>query len=139
MRSTQIADAARSYVIKQLGAEIELLEKDPVRDCQAPTGEVSIAPIALAYSTPTFSVTLSIRIDGKQVSTRIVKLLADASQGVRQGQDVKLRIRSGGALVELTGKAKANALIGQTVEVATDRKTTHMGKVVAPGVVEVSI
>lgn len=135
----QLVEAAKTYIRQQLGFEVELSEKEVIREIAAPVGELNIVPISYSESIPTLGVTLAIRVDGKLFITRTIKLYADASQGVKQGQEVKIRIRSAGAFVELTGKAKSSAILGQTVQVTTDRKTTHTGKVVAAGVVEVSL
>lgn len=137
--SGPIVDAARAFARRQLGIDTDLIEKEPVREVPAPVGTIELAPVSMSDAGSTFSVFVSIRVGGKQVSTRTVRFAADLSQGVKQGQEVKLRLRSGGAVVELTGRAKSNAMVGQTVEVTTSLKTSHTGKVIAPGIVEVSL
>jgi hypothetical protein len=137
--SATLVETAKAYVQRQIGAEVELTEKEAVREITVGLGELQIDAVAITQTPPAVTVTLSIKVDGKPSGTRTVRLLADLSQGVKANDVVKIRMRSNLAVVELTGKAKESGVIGQTIQVVTSRNTTHTAKVVAPGIVEVSL
>lgn len=137
--SEDISAAALAYIRSQTGADFQAAQIEQPKSVLAPLGEVLIAGVSMLRMESTLAVTVVVSVSGKQVATRTVKLQVDPAAGVKRGDEVRIRIRANGAVVELTGRAKESALVGQSVQVTTSRNTTHTGKVVGPGLVEVSL
>lgn len=138
----EFVSAASAYATQQLGTEVSLETQGEDPDMAVPEGKLELRGTSIAQYGASINVVVSAVVDGKPVRSRTIRFTANLAQaGVRQGSAVKVVLKSGGALVEVTGTAKKTALVGQSVEVEVklDQRTTHVGVVVAPGVVEVKL
>ncbi|MCO5296659.1 MAG: hypothetical protein M9921_07365 [Fimbriimonadaceae bacterium] len=140
--NAEFIDAAALYARQQLSSEVALESKDEYPEMAVPEGKLELRGTSMTQYGATISVVVAAVVDGKPVRSRTVRFTANlAEAGVRQGSAVKVLLKSGGAVVEVTGTARKTALVGQSVEVEVklDQRTTHVGVVTAPGVVEVKL
>jgi hypothetical protein len=113
-------------------------------DFLAPTGALQLKAENVNMSGSVATVTLAVFVNGKRVNSRTLRLTGNFSAGVKAGSAVKVRFVSGGAVGEISGRAKTSGVIGQCVDVMVSfdpskPPTQHSGTVVAPGVVEVKL
>jgi flagella basal body P-ring formation protein FlgA len=91
------------------------------------------------------TVTLGIRVDNRRILGRTIRLTGVALEpAVQAGGSVTVRFVSNGVVVEIAGRVRSSAAIGQTVEVTVNSgegsgQSTHQGTVIAPGKVEVKL
>lgn len=135
---TQIVDAARAAAAQELGMSTTLTEEGKGTKLSVPPGKLTFEAEAVANSRDKVRVTIAILVDGKRYNSRTI--IFDKPRplpGVKSGEVVRIRIRSGDALVESRGKALGTANVGDRVGVKTETGTELSGQVVEPGVVEI--
>lgn len=138
----EFIEAATAFAAQQLGSEVSLSTNDDYPDMAVPEGKLELRGASLTQYGASVNVVVTAVVDGKPVRSRTVRFTVNlAEAGVRQGSAVKVLIKSGGAVIEVTGTARKTAFVGQSVEVEVklDERTTHVGVVTAPGVVEVKL
>jgi hypothetical protein len=114
------------------------------REFFAPLGALELKCERFNMGTNSATATVAVFVDGRRINSRLVKLNVTGSNGeavvrIASGTRVKIVFRSNGAIVEVQGRTSSSALIGQTVQVISDRRTSHTGVLVNPGVVEVKL
>lgn len=134
-----IAAAVNEAFKKKFGIDAQLEPKTKIDSLLVAPGKVSIE-VANPQLNPTdISITVDIMVEGKLANS--LHLRYDISQlpQVKKGESVRLRIQSNLARIEVNAKTKGAAFLGQTVTVETDSGTTHTGKLIGPGLVEVTL
>lgn len=107
---------------------------------EAPLGALELRAEVVTGTATSARVTVGVYIDGKRLNSRTVVL--QGSMGpivITRNQQVTIRVRSNGAVVELSGSARNPARIGESVEVRTNQGVTLTGIAIAEGVVEVKL
>lgn len=138
----EFVDAAIAYTQEQLGTHATLKNLDTLPDMPIAEGPRELRCDNLIQNGTGVQVVVSVMVAGRPFRSRTIRLGADYGEaGVRQGDSVKVVLRSGGAVIEVTGYARKTAFLGQSVEVEIrgGQRTTHTGIVTAPGVVEVKL
>lgn len=142
--AAQLVTAAREAAKRELG-DLPFSSEADERDFIAPVGEVELRAESVRTANSSVSVVLAVYIGGSKFNSRTIRLSVDSAEaGVKAGSTVKVLVRSGGVVAELSGRAKSNAFVGQAVEVSLSlgqppTQTTHLGVVKAPGIVEVKL
>lgn len=139
-----LGEAALSAVRARVGADAPLKLADASGgDYLAPVGKLELPIESLDPGPNGWVVRVAIVVDGKRLNSRLVRVAGSVAEiGVRSGSIVKVRVSAGGASAEVGGRARANALVGSSVEVTVDMgggPTTLTGTVVGPGLVEVKL
>ncbi len=138
----EFVDAAIAYARAQLGTQATFKSLDTLPDMPVAPGKRELRCEGVQQNGSTVQVVVSVVIEGHPSRSRTIRLGADLGEvAVRQGEAVKLILRSGGVVIEVTGYARKTAYLGQSVEVEVrgDPRTTHTGIVTEPGVVEVKL
>ncbi len=116
-----VDDQAIDAVRQQLGISGEI---DPSRQCKdflAPIGKVEYSSTSARVSSGVITITVSVKIDGKRYTDRMITMLPAAGTAqVKAYEKVTVRFQRNGAMLELSGTAKSNALAGQRVNVLID-------------------
>ncbi|MCW5941773.1 MAG: flagella basal body P-ring formation protein FlgA [Fimbriimonadaceae bacterium] len=139
LTQSAITEEAKKALASQ-GAPLEsLLLESPPAELEAPTGdlrmETQVAVTGLAYT-----VTIAVWHGTNRIGVRSLRYEpALAAIGVRSGDPVQLVLRSAGARVTCAAKATHDALLGGEATVRLETGKTHRGRVVARGVVEVTL
>jgi len=112
----------------------------PPATLEAPLGTLELR-VEVVTGTPTSArVTVGVYVDGKRTNSRTVALQgAPGPIVVARNQQVAIRVRSNGAVVELSGSARNPARIGELVEVRTMQGVTLTGIAIGEGIVEVKL
>lgn len=133
-----VATAIKAAQLR-IGADIQMTCDDPSIDFLAPEGKTELKAESVTTSGTHASVEVAVYVDGKKINSRIVSLKADASGQIQAGSVVKIVMKSAGLSVEVPGKARTGAMVGQQITVTTDTGGILSGIVVGPGRVEVKI
>lgn len=139
VEADQFREIAIAEVRKTLGAEIPLEAEVPKSEFRTPTGELKLQVESCVQNNANFSVIVVAYVDGKRFNSRVIKVQPEASAMVKAGQEVTITLRSGGAAVELSGKTRAAAFVGQSVTVTTKEGKTLNGILLSSGRVEVRL
>ena len=90
-------------------------------DMSVPNGSIELIAERTSQNGSNISVTVAVMVDGKRFNSRTLNLVAAMGAGqVKNGAAVRIRVVSNGAVVEVSGRTKGNAMIGGTVEVVTN-------------------
>jgi hypothetical protein len=138
----QFIDVAKKAVASQLGMDIPLNCSQNYPDFPAPNGQLSLEPGQVNKNQNGFSVLIAVNVEGKRFNSRIVNLTVDpsvAATAIKSGDAVKIVLKSAGATIEVSGKAKSGGYLGQQIAVISSTGSTHTGIVVGPGQVEVKL
>lgn len=136
----EFVDAAIAYAQQQLGTRATFKGLDSLPDMPVTPGQRELRCDSVNQIGTTAQVVVSVIVDGRTIRSRTIRLGVDLGEiAVKQGDAVRVVLRSGGVVIEVTGYARKTAYLGQSVEVEVrgDQRTTHVGTVIAPGVVEV--
>ena len=145
VKRDQLIDRAKQAVEAKLGLIGDLTCDDKLADIHVPNGALEIAAEVVSTLNGAASVTLGIRVDGKRMIGRTLRLSgAILEPAVQAGGSVTVRFVSNGVVIEIAGRVRNTAAIGQTVEVTVSAgpgssQSTHQGTVIAPGRVEVKL
>lgn len=136
----QVLQAAESAVKAKLGPTVTLKPRQELSSTAIPQGALELRPEQVSANLQSATVLIGVYVDGKRINGRMVLLdVSGGTEGVRAGTPIRIRIRSGLASVDVPGKARTTAFVGQTTEVLAETGTTHQGVVIAPGLVEVKL
>lgn len=114
------------------------LEAQPA-ELEAPSGELRIET-QVSSAGLVYGATVGVWHGSNRIGTRSLRFAPNpAAIGVRAGDLVRLVLKSAGANVSCPGKATSDALLGGEAVVRLDTGKTHRGKVIARGVVEVTL
>ncbi|MBV6459619.1 MAG: hypothetical protein HONBIEJF_02769 [Fimbriimonadaceae bacterium] len=135
----QFAETALKVARLEVGRDIELVEDGKSIDIQVPPGVVELTAESVAATRDKVRVIVAVHVDGKRINSRTISFSKPpAIPGVKAGEIVRIRVRSGDAIVESRGKAVSSAFVGDRVPVKSETGVELTGKVVEPGVVEVN-
>ena len=141
----QLLEKARAAVESKLGLKGELTSSDKLADIHVPNGALEIFAEQVTTMNGLASVTLGVRVEGKRVMGRTIRLSgAILEPAVQAGGSVTVRFVSNGVVIEIAGRVRSSAAVGQTVEVTVSAgqgsgTSSHQGTVIAPGRVEVKL
>ncbi len=141
----QLIDKAKAAVEAKLGLIGDLTCDDKLADLHVPNGTLEIGTEMVSVTNGSASVTLGIRVDGKRIIGRTLRLSgAILEPAVQAGSSVTVRFVSNGVVIEIAGRVRSSAAIGQSVEVTVNAgqgsgTSSHQGTVIAPGKVEVKL
>ncbi|MBI1755742.1 MAG: flagella basal body P-ring formation protein FlgA [Fimbriimonas ginsengisoli] len=137
---SRFTDAAIEAARSRIGIAAPLSSDSQQGEFVCPAGAVALEVEALNQSGTSITATVAVRVDGKRYNARALSLHIDGGAvAIRPGQSVKVVIRSAGAVVEISGKARTGGVLGQSVTVVTASGTTHTGRVTGPDQVEVKL
>jgi len=140
---TALIDAARKLAQDKLGPNVKLDQIGEVSGYTAPLGALELRANDIEVRRDNVVVTLGIFVDGKQANTKSVAFTGTGlAAAVKANDAVKVIMRTNGIAVEAIGRVKKEARIGESVEVTIEvgkEKTTHIGVVKGPGLVEVTL
>jgi hypothetical protein len=123
-----------------LGDTVPLIAQVSRQEFKAPMGTLELVAESCVTNSGGASVLIAVKIDGRRYNARQIQVKPDAqAPGVRFGSPITILMVSGGATVEVSGQAKGNAFVGQTVTVKTSTGVEFTGTVVSPGRVEVKL
>lgn len=112
--------------------------KSPVAPLSVPPGQVELVAERVTKSGSVVSVVIAAFVDGKRINSRTVSLVnASADLLVKPGDNVKVRVRSGGISIETTGRVKAVDPVEGTVTVTLATGATKTGIPGSDGFIEV--
>lgn len=135
----QVVEVALKSAALEVGSDVTLVEDGKPVDIQVPPGTLELATESVAATREKVRVIVGVFIDGKRFNSRTISFnKPPAVPGVKSGEVVRIRVRSGDAIVESRGKAVASAYVGDRVAVKSETGAELTGKVVEPGVVEVN-
>ncbi len=137
----QLLEAATAAVKEQLGIDMPMRVTNDVPDATVPPGQLELRAANAIKGTNGITLMIDIRVDDKHFTSRNLLLspVAGTGIGVRMGQAVKIVVRVKGASVEIGGKTRGAAWVGQTVTVVTDTGAVKTGVVTGPDTVEVKL
>lgn len=137
----QLLEAATVAVKEQLGIDMPMRVTNDVPDATVPPGQLELRAANAIKGTNGITLMIDIRVDDKHFTSRNLLLspMAGTGVGVRMGQAVKIIVRVKGASVEIGGKTRGAAWVGQTVTVVTDTGAVKTGVVTGPDTVEVKL
>jgi hypothetical protein len=109
-------------------------------DLVLPLGELRLTPEKVNASGARVSVVVAGYVDGARTRSRTVQLVrANMPVALRTGQNVKVRLRSNGVVLETSGRVVRAGQPGEPVTVQTDTGAQLTGRPDAMGVVEVEL
>lgn len=136
----QMLAAASESVQTKLGIKATLRLSGTVSAVQAPDGQLEIKVGSIARNADGFGVSVQIIVDGKPIQTRYLNLNVDGGLvNVPANTPVKIRVRMNGAALEIGGRTRSAAFVGQAVTVQTDTGSSHQGILIDPQTVEVKL
>ncbi|MEQ1932349.1 MAG: flagella basal body P-ring formation protein FlgA [Fimbriimonadaceae bacterium] len=113
-------------------------------DITVPPGRVTLVTEAVTgVNTPTVTVLIGIYIETKRHNSRTLRFkLQQAPVLIKSGSPVKVLMKSGSAVVELSGIARGAGGLGSNILVevtASKEKTTHSAVIISANTVEVTL
>lgn len=139
--------AAIGALQAKAGAASSWDTKDPLPDFIAPLGtlELKVEQVGGAEEAHA-TVVVAVYIDDRRINSRTIHFdrSSPMAMKVTAGSAVKVVLIAGTAKVEVPGRTKSSSAVGKTVEVEVrcgtpEVKTTHIGTLVAAGIVEVRV
>jgi hypothetical protein len=150
VRKSQVVDpdalmkSALDAIDAKFGGKVPLVPTIKARPVLAPLGELTLEPSEPEVTADGYFVTVTIKVGGELVGTQSLSLVPskDAPR-VHQNAPLTVVLISGTATVEVNGKAKSAAYVGQRIEVIIDgvgnKPTSHIGTLVSLDRVEVQL
>lgn len=140
----QLVQAAIEHAATAVGGNAAFACPDRPADCRVPSGRLELRVERFAPNVEGGSATVGVYVDGVRQAGRTLRLVATSPDGgpvarAVAGAQVKLRVWSGGACVELPARLQEAARVGQTVRVVTESRTVHSGVLVDANTVEVRL
>lgn len=138
---SSFVSAAEVAVRAIVGESVGLISAQTPADFQAPLGEVSLQAGTPSRSATGYAVLVNVFVAGKRLNSRLIQLTVDASSlvSITAGAPVKILIRSAGATIELSGKARTGGYAGQLITVVSSTGSVHQAKVLSASEVEVKL
>lgn len=139
--ATQFISAAKDAVAQQLGVNLPLTCSQSISDFNAPVGELKLEAGQATKNQAGFTVLVSILVDGRRLNSRLVALNLDSASivAIKSGDPVRIHLKSAGASIEVTGKARTSGFLGQQITVVSSTGSVHLATVVSAGEVEVKL
>jgi hypothetical protein len=144
--NSQFVLTATQALIAQGGLSGTWQSTDSFADLEVPSGALDLKAEQMnGQDTGNATVVVAIYISGTRYNSRSVHLhLKDAVPPVQIGSAVKVILIAGAAQVEISGVARTQGRMGQTIQVEVQIgnpavRTYHTGTVTGPGTVEVKL
>jgi hypothetical protein len=104
-------------------------------------GELSLEAGKPSKTNSGFSVLVSVSVNGKRVNSRQIQLEIEggSSISVAAGAPVKIYLRSSGATIEISGRARTAGFVGQQITVTSSTGSVHQATVLSATEVEVKL
>jgi hypothetical protein len=118
----QFLQAAREAVQEEVQASLTLEASEPGQPMAVPLGEAVLKAENASLIKDLASATIAVFVDGRRINSRTIKMKAVSPlSAFKPGQTVTIRVKSGGASVQTTGRIRSlNIPKGEvTVESAT--------------------
>ena len=136
----QLTEAAMIAIREKYDVGQDLKPDSKIQEWKLPKGDLVLSTTLYSKTDRSISAVIVADVDGRRAGTQNITLVpAEEQQGVKVGDQVTIRIRSAGAIVEVTGKAKTAGWVGQRVTVLADTGSTHTAKVISSSLVEVQL
>lgn len=138
----QFVESATAAVQQLVGPQVKLLHSQAFPDFIAPVGDLVLEPGRAQKNTNGYAVLVSVLVNGKKVNSRLIQLTVDplATAGaVKAGDTVKILLRSAGATIEVSGKARTSGFVGQVITVVASTGSIHQATVISASEVEVKV
>jgi len=137
----KFVEAAKQAVASSLGPDVLLTNNQTFPDFVAPMGELTLETGKPSRSQNGFAILVSVLVDGKRVNSRIINLGVDAASAaaIKAGDTIRIYIRSAGATIEVSGRARTGGYTGQAITVVSSTGSVHQGKVLSASEVEVKL
>lgn len=136
-------EAAIDAAQARFGADSQFKAEGDPGSLKAPMGSLELRAETSRVLQDRFIVTIAAFVDGRRINSKSVTLIGSGlGYAVKQSSLVKVMLTANQIAIELTGKAKGNARIGEAVQVEVqvtpDSPATLLtGTVTAPNTVEV--
>lgn len=138
--SKELIQAAVMAAVTELQINGALVCDQTVPPLAVPIGDFTIQTDTVRRSGTNITVTLKIVRGEKMLGMRAINLRPGKdSLAVSQGADVKLLVKTGGAAVEVTAKARAGGFLGETIEVVTPQGKVFKAKIIGTNLLEVNV
>lgn len=140
----QFLEVAQSALAEDnIGKLVYKIDEKP-SDISVPSGRITLVSEAVSgMSTPTVTVLVGIYVETKRYNSRTLRFkLQQAPVMVKSGSTVKVLMKSGSAVIEVSGIARGAGGLGATIPVdiiASKEKTTHNAVIVSPNTVQVTL
>lgn len=138
----QFVETAKEALAPIVGPQIDLKNTQAFPDFVAPVGEVQLEAGRPSKNHNGYSVPVYVYVGGKKINSRIINLQVDAataSAAIKAGDTVRIYIRSAGASIEVTGRARTAGYVGQGITVVSSTGSVHQGTVISGSEVEVKL
>lgn len=140
IQSDTFIETAKQAVLQQLGTKVELSCSQSFPEFNAPMGELKLEAGKIAKTQNGFTVPVAILVDGKRLNSRIVNLTVDATAGaIKAGDTVRIYVKSAGATMEVSGRARTGGFVGQQITVVASTGSVHQATVLSASEVEVRL
>jgi hypothetical protein len=142
VEQAKFVDAARQAVLPLIGPQVQVSSSQTFPDFVAPLGELTLEAGRPAKSTNGFTVLVSIYVDGKKVNSRLINLAVDASSAaaaIKAGDTIRIYLRSAGATIEVSGRARTAGFTGQQITVISNTGSVHQATVLSASEAEVKL
>jgi len=137
----QFVDTAIAAIRGIVGEQVGLSSAQTLPDFEATMGEVQLEAGNPSKFSDGYSVLVSVTVNGKRVNSRLIKVQMNAKStiSISAGSAVKIFVRSGGATIELQGRAKTSGFAGQQISVISSTGSVHQATVLSATEVEVKM
>lgn len=138
----QFVDEAKKAVAPLVGPQVEFRNSQTFPDFLAPMGEVILESGKPSKSQNGFTVLVSVFVAGKKVNSRLINLQVDSTSttaAIKAGDTVRIYLRSAGASIEVSGKARTAGYPGQQITVVASTGSIHQATVLSASEVEVKL
>jgi molybdopterin biosynthesis enzyme len=106
----------------------------------APMGQTTLVADSVTTSGAQTNVIIAVYVDGRRFNSRTLQLINRAPiAAVKVGTNVKVRVISNGAVVEISGRVKSVDQNTNQIVVTTDTGATLVGYPASGGIVEVKL
>lgn len=138
----KFVETAKQAVLPLVGPQVQVSNSQTFPDFVAPIGELSLEASRPSKSVTGFTVLVSVYVDGKKVNSRLINLTVDASSAaaaIKAGDTVRIYLRSAGASIEVSGRARTAGFAGQQITVVSNTGSVHQATVLSASEVEVKL
>jgi hypothetical protein len=137
----KFVECASIAVSQIVGNQVRLTNNQHFPDFVAPMGELSLEAGKPSKTNSGFSVLVSVSVNGKRVNSRQIQLEIESgsSISVAAGAPVKIYLRSAGATIEISGRARTAGFVGQQITVTSSTGSVHQATVLSATEVEVKL
>lgn len=142
VEQAKFVDAAKQAVTPLVGPQVQISSNQAFPEFVAPMGELILEASRPSKSVNGFTVLVSVYVDGKKINSRLVNLVVDASSAaaaIKAGDTIRIYLRSAGASIEVSGRARTAGFAGQQITVVSNTGSVHQATVLSASEVEVKL